>query len=158
MRNKLHDVFWLPATVLFLLGVCDIARGVMHTFGLRYAAEHVAGFDPLAAPTDQYFLLGVFGITNFLTGLVFILISRRARELSPYVLILIPSTYLLGAIGIRASQVYPEAAFNGKYFMAVYFTICVTTFAVFLVHKRISRAAAPHGQDGRPAVSPPSND
>jgi len=140
MKEKLHDIYWLPATVLFFLGVWDLVRGIGHTFLLRYSAEHGAGFDPVSTPSDQLFLLGVFGISNFLTGFVYMVISRRARELSPYVLIIIPSTYLLGMIGIRVSQVHPQAAFNGKHFMAVYFVICLVTFAIFLVQRRMQKA------------------
>ena len=65
--------------------------------------------------------------------------SRKARELSPYVLAIIPATYLLGMIGIAVAGVQSQAAFPGKYFMMVYFAVCLVTVAVFLVQRRADR-------------------
>ncbi len=134
-----RDIFRLPATVLFVLGVLDLVRGIMHTFLLRWAGVNVAGFDPVTTPSDQFFMLGAFGISNFLTGFLYLLISRRARELSPYVLAIIPATYLLGMIGIGIAGVQGQSAFGGKYFMMVYLATCVVTVAVFLVQRRAQR-------------------
>lgn len=130
-----RDVFRVPATVLFILGIVDLIRGVMHTFLLRWAGVHVAGFDPVTTPSDQFFMLGAFGISNFLTGFLFLLISRKARGLSPYVLAIIPATYLLGMIGIGVAGVQAQAVFGGRYLMFVYFAVCVVTVAVFLVQR-----------------------
>lgn len=131
-----RDAVRLPATVLFILGILDLVRGFMHTFLLRWSGVHIAGFDPVTAPPDQFFLLGAFGISNFLTGSLFLLISRRARELSPYVLAIIPAAYLLGMIGIGVAGVQAQAVFGGRYFMMVYLAACVVTVAVFLVRRR----------------------
>jgi hypothetical protein len=108
----------------------------MHTFLLTWSATNIAKLDMTAGSGDQVFLLGVFGITNFLTGFIYFLISRKARSLSPYVLIIIPLTYLLGLIGIGSTGVHRQAAFEGRYFMLVYLGICVITFIVFLIQQR----------------------
>lgn len=134
-----RDVFRLPATVLFGLGLVDLFRGVMHTFLLRWAGVHIAGFDPVTTPSDQFFMLGAFGISNLLTGFLYLLISRKARELSPYVLAIIPAAYLLGVIGIGVAGVHAQAAFPGRYFMMVYFAVCLVTVAVFLVQRGAQR-------------------
>ena len=134
-----RDVYRLPATVLFILGIVDLVRGFMHTFALRWAGVHIAGFDPVSTPSDQFFMLGAFGISNVLTGFLYLLISRRARELSPYVLAIIPGTYLLGMIGIGVAGVQGQSAFNGKYFMMVYLGACVVTVAVFLMQRGAQR-------------------
>lgn len=137
-----RDIFRLPATVLFGLGIVDLFRGFMHTFLLRWAGVHIAGFDPVTTPSDQFFLLGTFGISNLLTGFLYLLISRKARELSPYVLAIIPAAYLLGMIGIGVAGVQAHAAFLGKYFMMVYFAVCMLTIAVFLVQRGAQRKNA----------------
>ena len=134
-----RDVFRLPATVLFGLGIVDLFRGIMHTFLLRWAGVNIAGFDPVTTPPDQFFLLGAFGISNLLTGFLYLLISRKARELSPYVLAIIPATYLLGMIGIGVAGVQAQAVFAERYFMMVYLALCVVTVAVFLVQRRADR-------------------
>lgn len=139
MKTNLKDIFWLPSTVLFFLGILDMIRGFMHTFLLRWSAVHIAGFDPVTTPPDQFFLLGVFGISNFLTGFLYLLISRRAREISPYVVIIIPLTYFLGIVGIRFSQVHMQAAFDGQYFMFAYLALCVITFISFLIQRFVAK-------------------
>jgi len=135
MSNKTKDIYWLPTLVLFLIGLYDLLRGFMHTFMLTWSAEHFAKFDMKTVPMDQIFMLGSFGISNILTGVIYLLICIRARYLSPYVLIIIPLVYLLGMIGIWTSKVHGTAAFNGQYFMYVYFGICILTFIIFIFQK-----------------------
>ncbi len=136
MKEKMKDIFWFPATVLFFIGMLDVLRGFMHTFLLTWSATNVAQLDIANGSSDQVFLLGVFGISNFLTGFIYFLISRKARQLSPYVLIMIPLTYLLGLIGIWSGNVHGQAAFEGKYFMLAYFSVCIITFIVFQFQKK----------------------
>ena len=131
----MKDIFWLPSTVLFFIGGLDVLRGFMHTFLLTWSATNVAKLNMAIESSDQVFLLGVFGISNFLTGFIYFLVSKKARELSPYVLIIIPLTYLLGLIGIWSGNVHGQAAFEGKYFMLVYFSICIITFITFQFQK-----------------------
>ncbi len=136
MSTRHTDIYNLPSIVLFLVGCYDILRGFMHTFILKWSAANFAKFDLASVPQDQVFMLGVFGISNFLTGFIYLLISRKARELSPYVLIIIPLSYILGLIGINSGGVHGQAAFDGKYFMMVYFAICIVTFIVFMLHRK----------------------
>ncbi len=131
----MKDIFWLPSTVLFFIGGLDVLRGFMHTFLLTWSATNIAKLNMAIESSDQVFLLGVFGISNFLTGFIYFLVSKKARELSPYVLIIIPLTYLLGLIGIWSGNVHGQAAFEGKYFMLVYFSICIITFITFQFQK-----------------------
>lgn len=131
------DIFKLPAKVLFLIGIVDLIRGFMHTYLLTWSATNIAKLN-IAINTDQVFLLGVFGISNFLTGSIYLLISWKARKLSPYILILIPLTYLLGLIGIWINKIHAQAAFEGQYFMYGYFTVCIITFVLFLFFKKCS--------------------
>jgi hypothetical protein len=136
MKEKMKkDIFWLSATVLFFIGGLDVLRGFMHTFLLTWSATNIAKLDMTAGSGDQVFLLGVFGISNFLTGFIYLLISRKARELSPYMLIIIPLTYLLGLIGIWSGKVHGQADFEGKYFMLAYLGICILTFMSFQLQK-----------------------
>lgn len=130
---KTFDLYKLPARVLFLLGLIDIIRGIAHTFLLKWSSTHIAHLD--ITDSNQLFLLGAFGISNFLTGFIYLLISMKARELSPYILIMIPAAYLLELIGVWSDSVFAEAKFYGRYFMYTYFAVCVVTFAMFLFQK-----------------------
>lgn len=127
------DIYRVPAAVLFLVGAYDLLRGFMHTFLLKWSAVHFAGFDMATVSEDQVFLLGVFGISNFLTGSIYLLISQKAKHIAPHVLVLIPAVYLLGWMGIRTSGIHAQAEFNGKYLMFGYFGICLGTYAYFLI-------------------------
>jgi hypothetical protein len=42
-------------------------------------------------------------------------------------------------IGIGVAGVHGQSAFSGRYFMFVYFAVCVVTVAVFLVQRAIHR-------------------
>lgn len=132
----MNDIYKVPSYVLLCIGGFDLLRGFMHTFLLNWSAAHFAKFDMGTVPEDQLFLLGVFGISNFLTGTLFILISQKARHLSPYVLIAIPLIYLLGLAGIWSSGIHAQAQFNGKYFLFLYFFVCIAAFIHFIVRKR----------------------
>lgn len=136
MKHQTKDSYRLPSLVLFFIGGLDVVRGFLHTFLLKWSAANFAKFDMATVPEDQIFLLGVFGISNFLTGFLYFLISRKARHIAPYVLPGIPLVYLLGLLGIRSSGIRMQASFDGKYFMAVYFAICILAFSWFLIQRR----------------------
>jgi hypothetical protein len=109
-----------------------------NTFLLEYAAANIAGLDLSVAAQDQMFLLGVFEISNYLTGIMFILIGLKARNLVPPVLIVIPIIYLIGYRIVRLTA-QPESAFEGGPFMMNYFLVCIITFIAIIVHLGYTR-------------------
>jgi hypothetical protein len=129
-------IYKVPSRVLFGLGIYDLIRGFMHTFVLRWSGTNIAGFNAETTPIDQYFMLGTFGISNFLTGFIYLLISRRSPELSPYALALIPGAYLLGLIGIWSNGIHGTSAYGGRYLLYVYFAVCIGTLIYFAYEKR----------------------
>lgn len=88
------------------------------------------------AHPDALMLLGVFGNSNFLTAGIFLLVAWKAKELSGYVLGIIPLAYLTGIIGIRLNGVTMQSEFNGQYGMLIYFAVCVVTFVYFVWVRR----------------------
>ena len=72
--------------VMICLGCVDLYRGFTHTVRLEYAAMEVFVIDMSGGVGNQMLLLGLFGITNFLTGIMFILIGLKARQLVPIIL------------------------------------------------------------------------
>ncbi len=141
MEKETPDLYRFPAIVLFALGLLDLIRGFMHTFLLTWSAEHFAGFDLATVPTDQLFLLGVFGISNLLTGLIYLLIYAKARQLAPWILAIIPIAYVVGLVGIRISGVAAQATFSGRYMMMVYLAVSAITAIIFFVRRRRTTAA-----------------
>ena len=129
MRSPLSHSSKLSSNVLFILGLVDLIRGLFHTFFIHQANDIFAHMDLSTNGQDLLTLLSAFGISNFLTGLIFILISRKAKDLSIYILALIPLSYLLGVIGMRFAGITPQSDFLGRFFMFVYLGVCVLTVA-----------------------------
>ena len=120
------------SVVAIALGCLDLIRGFMHTILLKYAALNIAGFDlSTSLAGDLLQEMGAFGISNFLTGIMLILIGWKARSLALAMLGVIPAAYIIGAIGIKinsAAYAPLQAAWGGAQPMLVYLVICGVTF------------------------------
>jgi hypothetical protein len=117
----------LSPRVLYVLGLVDLLRGVLHTFFSHWANDTFAHLNLSANGQDQLMLLSAFGISNLLTGSIYILISMKAKELARPVLILILGSYFFGWLGIQYAGISPNADFLGRYFMASYFLVIILT-------------------------------
>ena len=114
------------------LGCLDLIRGFMHTFMLEFAALNIFGIDLTGGVDNQMFLLGTFGISNYITGIMFILIGLKARHLVPIMLPVIPIVYL-GGTALISQTASPTAQLGGGSFMLMYFAACIAAFIVILV-------------------------
>ena len=124
------------------LGVIDLLRGFMHTVVLPYSATHIACLD-LSGPTapDLLRLLGLFGISNYITGATLILTGLYARPIGLILLGLIPAFYGLGLLTIHAAMnPYPPstAQWGGRPFMMINLSLYVLTFlaGIFVLRHR----------------------
>jgi hypothetical protein len=122
--------------VLAALGIIDLVRGFLHTFLVEHSAVKIAGMDLDHSGGDQLMLLGAFGISNFLTGAIYLAVAFKARQLVPTVLAIVPLAYLLGFVALRMNHVSPEAAFPGRDFMLGYLSVCALTFVASVVCMR----------------------
>ena len=124
------------------LGGIDLLRGFMHTVALPYSATHIACLD-LSGPTapDLLRLLGLFGISNYITGATLILTGLYARPIALVLLGLIPILYGLGLLTIHAAMnPYPPstAQWGGRPFMMINLSLYVLTFlaGIFVLRHR----------------------
>jgi len=124
------------------LGVIDLLRGFMHTVVLPYSATHIACLD-LSGPTapDLLRLLGLFGISNYITGATLILTGLYARPIALVLLGLIPAFYGLGLLTVHAAMnPYPPstAQWGGRPFMMINLSLYVLTFltGIFVLRHR----------------------
>jgi len=124
------------------LGGIDLLRGFMHTIVLPYSATHIACLD-LSGPTasDLLRLLGLFGISNYITGATLILTGLYARPIALILLGLIPAFYGLGLLTIHAAMnPYPPstAQWGGRPFMMINLSLYVLTFlaGIFVLRQR----------------------
>lgn len=125
-----------------LLGCIDLLRGFMHTVVLPYSATHIACLD-LSGPTapDLLRLLGLFGISNYITGATLILTGLYARPIALVLLGLIPAFYGLGLLTIHAAMnPYPPstAQWGGRPFMMINLSLYLLTFlaGIFVLRHR----------------------
>ncbi len=114
------------------LGCVDLIRGFIHTFMLEFAALNIFVIDSSGGVDNQMFLLGTFGISNYLTGIMFILIGLKARHLVPIMLPVIPIIYFGGAALISRTAA-PTAQLGGGPYMLIYFALCIAASIAILV-------------------------
>jgi hypothetical protein len=109
----------LRINIIYLWGlaILDLVRGFLHTFNINWAN---ATFAQMESNPDGLMMLGAFGISNILTGLLFILILKKDKTLAPYVLAIISIAYVSGAIGLKLQGIQGDSSFYGKYMMFVY--------------------------------------
>lgn len=119
--------------VLIVIAIVDIIRGCMHTFNINYAAANIAKIDP---HPDALYLLGVFGMSNFLTAFIYLIIVWKAKHIAPFILLIIPLGYLVGIIGLKTQGVHMQSDFNGQYMMFGYFAICLLTSLTYFTSKK----------------------
>lgn len=120
--------------IMICLGCFDLFRGFMHTVILEFAATNIFVIDLSGGVDNQMLLLGIFGISNYLTGIMFILIGLKARQLVPIMLPVIPAIYLLGA-ALISRVATPTAQLGGGPYMLVYFVVCIAASLAILIIK-----------------------
>ena len=122
------------SVVAISLGCLVLIRGFMHTILLEDAALNIAGLDlSTSLAGDLLQQMGAFGISNYLTGIMLILIGWKARPLALAMLGVIPVAYIIGVIGININSTGyapSQAAWGGAMPMLVYLIVCGTTFIV----------------------------
>jgi hypothetical protein len=120
--------------VTIALGAFDLLRGFMHTILLEYAATNIAGLNLTAGQgADLLQLMGAFGISNYLTGIMLIILGWKLRPFALMMLGLLPIIYAIGAVSIRhytAPYEATGAAWGGAPIMRVYLIIAAGTFVV----------------------------
>ena len=120
------------------LGCLDLVRGFMHTVLIEYAAENIMGLDLSVARDDQLLLMGSFGISNFLTGIMLILIAMKARNIVQYAFLAVPVSYMSGSFFI--SRVASSTArLGGLPMMIGYIAVCIGTFVAILIWKYLKK-------------------
>jgi hypothetical protein len=132
--NERNSIPSIVSIVAITLGCLDLLRGFMHTILLEYAALNIAKVDlSTALAVDLLRLLGTFGISNYITGCMLILLGWKARSLALAMLGIIPVAYIVGIIGIKinsASYAPSQASWGGLTMMMVYLVVCFVTFII----------------------------
>jgi len=139
-RMKVNNVPKFVSIVAFALGCIDILRGFTHTILLDFAATNVAGLD-LSTPQagDLLQLLATFGISNYLTGMMLILMGWKARPLALAMLGVIPVAYLIGMLALRLTSIGyspSQATWGGIPLMMGYVLTSAIAFLAGVIRSR----------------------
>ena len=130
--NNSNNTPKIVSIVAIILGSLDLLRGIMHTLLLEFAATNIAGLDlSTSQAADLLQLMGVFGISNYITGVTLILLGWKARQLALIMLGVIPTAYLIGGIATRfhsAGTMQTQANWGGASMMLVYLAVSSLTF------------------------------
>jgi len=130
--QKENNIPKFVSIVAIALGSLDLVRGFMHTILLEYAAANIAGLDlSSSVASDLLRLMGSFGISNYITGLMLILLGWKARPLALTMLGAIPVAYLIGTVGIKfntSTYTATQGDWGGLPMMIAYIVICIVTF------------------------------
>ncbi len=125
MQNAESTLARIAPKVLLLLGCVDLFRGLAHTYMIHWANDTFAHMDLSVNGNDQLMLMGAFGISNWLTGMLFILIALKAKALANTSLIIILVAYAVGWLGMQYAGVSAESDFYGRFIMMGYFAVCL---------------------------------
>lgn len=83
---------------LLIVAVFNLGRGILHTFFVEYAATNIAGLDLSIARNELLNLMNVYGWSNIIEGILYMVIAIKSRNLAPLALtlagIFIPFTVL----------------------------------------------------------------
>ena len=144
--RKENNIPRFVSIVAIALGCLDLVRGFMHTIALEYAATHIAGFDlSTSLAGDLLQIMGVFGISNMVTGMMLILIGWKARPLALAMLGVLPLAYAIGVAGIKinsAAYAPSQASWGGATMMMVYLSLCAITFVAGIIITQIRKKQA----------------
>jgi len=77
------------------------------------------------------------------TGFIYLYAARKMKEHTPILLLMIPSAYILGAIGLKVSGVVMQSAYNGKYMMIGYLAICAAAYIYYRISLMIDTKLRP---------------
>jgi len=113
----------------------------MHTFFLEWAATNIASLDLSVVRDDQLFQMMNYGVTNYLEGIIFILVAFKARNLVPSMLLLAFIFPIFpGMLFLNLLQLHPTAAWSGGSLLPfLYLPISAIPLTVLYFHRRSSR-------------------
>ena len=120
--------------VLMFFGLFNLVRGFMHTILVEYAAANIAGLDLSFAREAQLLLLMNYGFSNFLMGIVLILIALKARNLVPSMILLVSIFSAIGGVTVELTN--PTADFTGRFLAIVYFTAGIVSLIGIYLHRK----------------------
>nr|WP_147661466.1 hypothetical protein [Candidatus Prometheoarchaeum syntrophicum] len=143
--NKNHKNKPMPPKftwiTLLIIGIIDIVRGLMHTFFMEQAIATFAHLDYSATNiSDQLFQMNTLGISNIISGILFIIVALKAKKYADIALLYLVISHIIGFISIPINNIENTSDFLGKYIMLAYIGLCLLAFIVsklyMITHKK----------------------
>ena len=129
----------IAVIVLTIVGGYDLVRAYMHTLNIWHVSATIA---QMSQTPDTMWLMNYQGSLQLMSGLVYLLIVWKAREIAPYVLMInaVANLYHLFSASINGVMEMQTSAFNGQYFMYVYVAVTFLTGLNYLIAKKRSKS------------------
>ena len=123
--------------VLLVVAVINLVRGVLHTFLVEYAATNIAGLDLSASRNEILQLMNVYGWSNIIEAILYIVIATKSRNLVPLALILAGLFTPLSSMTTILAEISMQGAeWGGAPMMMFVFTpLCLIPVVVFYIQK-----------------------
>ena len=130
--NEKSDVPLFVSVITVLLGCYDLLRGTMHTLHTEYSSFNMKSLS-VAAPAagDLLHLLSIFGVSNYIIGVMLILLALKARGLALVMLAVIPFFYTLAMLATKTNLpelTESQTVFTGTTSLYIYLFVCTVTF------------------------------
>lgn len=129
----------IAVIILAIVGGYDLIRAYMHTLNIWYASGEIAQMSQTA---DTMWLMNYQGSLQLMSGLVYLLIVWKAKEIAPYVLMVNAFANLYHFVTVRINGVLEmqTSAWNGKYYMYVYCAVIFLTGLNYFIAKKRSKS------------------
>ena len=133
-HEECPNYLWMA---LLIIGVINLSRGILHTFLVEFAATSIAGLDLSIARDELLNLMNVYGWSNIIEGILFIVIASKSRNLAPLALILAGLfTPMVALTNNLANISLAGADWSGAILMlGVYMPLCFLPVIVFYIQK-----------------------
>ena len=137
-HNECPKYLWIP---LLIVAVFNLGRGILHTFLVEYAATNIAGLDLSTARNELLNLMNVYGWSNIIEGILYIVIATKSRNLAPLTLTLAGLFIPLSALTNNLADISLAGAnWGGAQYMLFFYTpLCLLPVVIFYIQRLRTR-------------------
>ena len=133
-HNECPKYLWIP---LLIVAIFNLGRGILHTFLVEYAATNIAGLDLSTARNELLNLMNVYGWSNIIEGILYIVIATKSRNLAPLALTLAGLFIPLSALTNNLAYISLAGANWGgaPYMLFIYMPLCLLPVVIFYIQR-----------------------
>jgi hypothetical protein len=127
--------------VLLLVALLNFIRGFLHTFMVEFAATNIAGLDLSVSRNELLNLMNVYGWSNIIEGILYLVIALKHRNLAPLALTLAGLFIPFTAVTTNLANISLSGADWGgaPLMLFIYTPLCLIPVILFYIQKYRNR-------------------